>query len=89
MPISGRKRSGRAPGHDKLCNETCTVSPRWLRVSLRTRIMPRSGRERDGVTSSISLTTLSVSPGRVGLGQLISPPLPMIPPLKRQAGLDE
>jgi len=42
----------------------CTVSPRWLRVSLRTRIMPRSGRERDGFTSSISLTTLRVSPGR-------------------------
>ena len=68
----------------------CTVSSRWLRVSLRTRIMPRSGRERDGFTSSISLTTLRASPGRVGLGQLISPPLPMIPPPSgRQAGLDE
>ena len=38
------------------------------------------GREREGVNSSTSLTTVSVSPGRVGLGQLISPPLPMIPP---------
>jgi hypothetical protein len=51
-----------------------------LRVSLRTRTMPRSGRERDGVTSSISLTTRRTSPGRVGLGQLISPPAPTIPP---------
>ncbi len=48
---------------------------------LRTRIIPRSGREREGVISSISLTTVSVSPGRVGLGQLTSPPLPMMPPI--------
>jgi hypothetical protein len=53
----------------------------WFRVSLRTRIIPRSGREREGVTSSISLKTASTSPGRVGLGQLISPPTPMIHPL--------
>ncbi len=57
-----------------------TISLCWFRVSLRTRIIPRSAREREGVTSSISLTTWSVSPGRVGFGQLTSPPLPMIPP---------
>jgi hypothetical protein len=58
-----------------------TVSPRWLRVSLRTLAIPRSGRERDGTTSSTSLTTWRISPGRVGFGQLISPPAPTIPPI--------
>jgi len=37
-------------------------------------MVPRSGRERDGVTSTTSLSTWSTSPGRVGAGQLNSPP---------------
>ena len=56
------------------------MSPRWLRVSLRTVTIPRSGREREGVTSRTSLSTCRMSPGRVGFGQLISPPAPMMPP---------
>ena len=36
--------------------------------------MPRSGRERDGFISMISLSTVRASPGRVGLGQASSPP---------------
>jgi hypothetical protein len=45
---------------------TCTTSPRWLRVSLRTVATPRLGCERDGVNSTTSLTTVSLSPGRLG-----------------------
>ena len=58
----------------------CTTSPRWFRVSLRNVTVPRSGREREGVTSSTSLSTVSTSPGRVGRGQAISPPAPITPP---------
>ena len=58
----------------------CTTSPFWFLVSLRTVIMPRSGLERDGVTARISLSTCSTSPGRVGRGQVISPPAPISPP---------
>ena len=43
-------------------------------------MVPRSGRERDGVTSTTSLSTWSTSPGRVGAGQLNSPPAPTKPP---------
>jgi hypothetical protein len=46
----------------------CTISPHWLRVSLRRVIIPLSGRERDGLTSSTSLSTRRMSPARVGLG---------------------
>jgi hypothetical protein len=42
-------------------------------------IVPRSGRERDDVTSTTSLSTWSTSPGRVGAGQLNSPPAPTKP----------
>ena len=42
--------------------------------------MPRSGREREGVDWITSLTTWITSPGRVGMGQLISPPAPTMPP---------
>ena len=41
---------------------------------------PRSGRDFEGLTSVISLSTCSVSPGRVGRGQEISPPAPIMPP---------
>ena len=64
---------------------TCATSPRWLRVSLRMVTMPRSGRERDGVTSRTSLSTVRTSPGRVGFGQEISAPAPMTPPAKGAA----
>lgn len=59
---------------------SCTTSPFWFRVRLCTVIMPRSGRERDGVTASTSLSTVSVSPGRVGRGHFSSPPAPINPP---------
>ena len=52
-----------------------------MRVKLRTVAIPRSGREREGVISTTSLSTCSVSPGRVGFGQASSPPAPMIPPV--------
>ena len=42
--------------------------------------MPCSGRERDGMSSSTSLSTRSTSPGRVGRGQAISPPPPIDAP---------
>ena len=59
---------------------TCTVSPRWFFVSLRTVAVPRSGRDFDGLSSSTSLTTVSTSPGRVGRGHSMVPPEPMMPP---------
>src|SRR3954471_17401754 len=68
-------------GTISFASRTWTTSPRWLRVSLRTFTIPRSGRERGGMPSSTSLTTWSLSPGRVGFGQLISPPAPTTPPL--------
>jgi len=52
-----------------------------LYVVLRTRIMPRSGRDFDGRTSSTSLNTYSSSPGRTARGQLnSSKPTPRMPP---------
>ena len=59
---------------------TCTTSPFWFFVSLLSVIMPRSGRERDGVTASTSLSTLSTSSGRVARGQEISQLAPINPP---------
>src|SRR5205823_3089833 len=61
-------------GTTSLATSTCTISPCWLRVSLRTVAMPRSGCDRDGLSSRTSLSTWSTSPGRIGLGQLISAP---------------
>jgi hypothetical protein len=49
-------------------------------VRLWTVIRPRPGLERDGVTARISLSTCKVSPGRVGRGQVSSPPAPINPP---------
>ena len=42
--------------------------------------MPRSGRERDGRISRISLATVSRSPGRTGRGQASSPLVSMVLP---------
>ena len=42
--------------------------------------MPRSGFDRDGVISTTSLNTCSVSPGRTGRGHAISTPAPITPP---------
>src|SRR5215471_9168289 len=42
--------------------------------------MARSGRDFDGTISTTSLSTRMKSPGLNGLGQLISPPAPMMPP---------
>src|SRR5215471_4588963 len=50
-------------------------------VSARHDDTPRFGRERDGVISAISLSTLSVLPHRVGLRQLRSTPKLMMPPV--------
>ena len=61
---------------DNLALKVCTTSPRWLRVSLLSVTIPRSGRDREGVISMTSLSTCRTSPGRVGLGQAISPPAP-------------
>jgi hypothetical protein len=44
-------------GTTSLATSTWTTSPTWSRVSLRTVTMPRSGRDRDGRTSRISLST--------------------------------
>jgi len=41
--------------------------------------VPRSGRDRDGVTSVISPCTVSTSPGRVGRGHFRLPPRPIMP----------
>ena len=41
----------------------CTGSSCWLKVVLRISAEPRSGREREGATSSTSISTRSVSPG--------------------------
>ena len=55
------------------------MSSFWLRVSFRRRTMPRSGREREGRISTISLWTCRTSPGRTGRGHVISPPAPGTP----------
>ena len=84
------ERSGRMRlGTTSFAMSTCTISPCWLRVSLRTRIMPRSGRERDGVTSSISLTTRErvAWPRRLGPADLSTAPDDSA--AQRQAGFDE
>ena len=47
---------------------------------MRTVSIPRSGRDRDGRIASIVLSAVSTSPGRVGCGQLSSPPAPIAPP---------
>ena len=67
-------------GTTSLAVRICTASPCWLRVALRKVTMPRSGRDRDGVTASTSNSTVSTSPDRVGRGQAISPPAPTMPP---------
>jgi hypothetical protein len=41
---------------------------------------PRSGRLREGRTSTISQTARRVSPGKVGRGQSIRAPAPINPP---------
>jgi predicted HTH domain antitoxin len=41
--------------------------------------MPRAGRDREGFSSTISLSTWSTAPGRVGFGQEISAPLTKMP----------
>src|SRR5262249_54372977 len=56
------------------------TSPSWLVVTWRPRTMPISGRDFDSRVSMISLTTVSVSPGRTGLGQRNSSILPPITP---------
>src|SRR5262249_21008426 len=43
-----------------------TISPRWLRSSMRLRTNP-NGRVRDGQASSTRLRPVNVSPGRTGL----------------------
>src|SRR3984893_7545057 len=45
--------------------------------------MPRSARERDGLTSTTSVSTRKASPGRVGFGQLSVPPVPISSPASR------
>src|SRR5580692_591406 len=50
-----------------------------LRVRLRTVMIPRSGLDREGLTSNTSLSTSRLSPGRVGFGQSSSTPAPTIP----------
>src|SRR5262249_51041549 len=68
-------------GTRRLPVKTCTTSSFWFTVVLRTRIMPRSGRDFDGRTSSTSLRTCNSSPGRTARGQLSSSkPTPKIPP---------
>src|SRR5260370_41906212 len=52
----------------------CTWPPFWLSVVLRTITTPWFGLELEGTISMMSLSTRSVSPGRVGLGHAISPP---------------
>ncbi len=58
---------------------TWTTSSRWFRVSLRTVTMPRSGLDREGAISTISLSTHKVSPGRVGRGHWTSTPAARMP----------
>src|ERR1035438_1769799 len=58
---------------------TCTGSPSWFNVVLRTFTKAWFGFERDGTISTISLSTRRISPARVGRGQAISPPAPMMP----------
>ena len=50
-----------------------TGSPRWLIVTWRRRQMPRSGLEAEARSSTMSVTTRSVSPGRTGRGNCVSP----------------
>src|SRR5438874_1542745 len=63
-------RNPPARGTTSLATSTCTTSPRWLRVSLRTTATPRSGRDREGLSSATSLSTRRTSPGRTGAGQV-------------------
>ena len=50
------------------------------RAGLQDARGPRSGREREGRTSSTSHSTRSTSPGRVAEGQFSSAPAPIMPP---------
>src|SRR5204862_1657405 len=68
-------------GTTRLPTETCTASPFWLRVVVRTLMSPWFGRDFDGRTSSTSASTVSSSPGRTGSGQRnSSKPAPTMPP---------
>ena len=58
---------------------TYTGSPFWFSVVPRTVTVPWFGFEREGEIARISLYTFNVSPGRVALGQAISPPMPIMP----------
>src|SRR5215471_8935073 len=58
----------------------CTGWSFWLSVVMRTRTVPRVGRNLDSWTSMISQWSRKVSPGRTGRGQRSSStPLPMMP----------
>ena len=68
-------------GTKRLPVNICTDFVVLIERRVVTRIMPRSGRDFDGRTSSISLLTRSSSPGRTGSGQLNwSKPTPRMPP---------
>src|SRR5712691_3560251 len=70
-----RRRTTRLP------MRTCTASPCWFSVVVRTLIRPWSGRDCDGRISSTSLSIRSSSPGRTGRGQRhSSKPAPTMPP---------
>jgi hypothetical protein len=59
---------------------TCTGSPFWFSVVVRTLISPCSGRDFHRRTSSTSLSTHRSSPGRTGRGQRnSSKPAPTMP----------
>jgi hypothetical protein len=65
-------------GTIRLATKTCTVSPFWFKVVVRTLTSPWLGRDFDGLTSRTSLSTRSSSPGRTGSGQRnSSKPAPM------------
>ena len=51
---------------------SATSTPSWLSTRVCTRTVPRSGLERDGRTSSTSVSANSVSPWKTGAGWLSS-----------------
>ena len=64
-----------------LATKFITVWPFWFKVWVLILTIPWSGRDFDGLTSRISDSMCSVSPGRTGGGHLSSSaPAPMEPP---------
>src|SRR5579864_3838934 len=69
---AGDDEGARQPGLRRArCIEVkvMTSSPSWFLIQNLTRMMPRSGLERDGVFSTISNSVWSVVPGRTGRSQ--------------------